>query len=106
MLEVLSPTAVRDALAARPDIVLLDVREPGEYATAHIAGSTLMSLRTLPARVHELDRGAEIIVYCHHGVRSEMAGNYLLEQGFTQVSHLAGGIDRWSTEVDASVPRY
>jgi sulfur-carrier protein adenylyltransferase/sulfurtransferase len=106
MLDVLTPTEARDAVAARQGIILLDVREPAEYTTAHIAGSTLMPLRTLPARVHELDRQAEIIVYCHHGVRSEMAGQFLLEQGFEHVAHLAGGIDRWSVDVDPTVPRY
>jgi sulfur-carrier protein adenylyltransferase/sulfurtransferase len=106
MLDTHSPSDVRSARTARPDIVLLDVREPNEFAAARIEGATLMPLRTLPARVHELARDAEIIVYCHHGVRSEMAGQYLLQQGFTNVAHMAGGIDRWSVEVDATVPRY
>ena len=106
MLHDLSPTAIREALAARQDITLVDVREPAEYATAHIAGAVLIPLRTLPQEAESLPRDHEIILHCHHGMRSEMAGNFLLAQGFSRVSHMVGGIDAWSMDVDPSVPRY
>ena len=56
--------------------------------------------------MHSLDRSAEIVVYCHHGMRSAAAVEWLQDQGFRTVRNLVGGIDRWSLEVDASVRRY
>jgi adenylyltransferase/sulfurtransferase len=106
MLNNLSPTAIREALASRQDITLVDVREPAEHATAHLAGAVLIPLHTLPQQVESLPRDREIILHCHHGMRSEMAGNFLLAQGFSRVSHMVGGIDAWSMDVDPSVPRY
>ena len=50
--------------------------------------------------------GAVIVAYCHHGVRSRQVANWLRGQGFTQVQSLAGGIDRWTLEIDATLPRY
>lgn len=85
---------------------LLDVREQGEYATASIDGSTLIPLGTLPQRVGELPKDAHIVVHCHHGGRSMRATAWLRQNGFPNTSNLAGGIDAWSLQVDANVPRY
>ena len=85
---------------------LLDVREPAEHAHVHIAGSTLIPLNEMPRRVGELDRAAPIVAYCHHGVRSRHAAQWLRAQGFAHVQSLAGGIDAWSARVDPSLPRY
>ena len=106
MLSNLTPLQIRDALATRTDVMLVDVREPAEYATAHIHGATLIPMRTLPQQLESLPRDKEIILHCHHGMRSEMAGDFLLSQGFGRVSHMVGGIDRWSDDVDASVTKY
>ena len=106
MLSNLTPVEIRDALATRADIVLVDVREPAEYATAHIDGATLIPLRSLPQRLEALPRDREIILHCHHGMRSEMAGDFLLSQGYLRVSHMVGGIDRWSDDVDPTVAKY
>jgi adenylyltransferase/sulfurtransferase len=88
------------------DLVLLDVREPGEWAIARIDGATLVPLGTLEQAAPMLDRHRDMVVYCHHGIRSASAVAYLRSQGFGRVSNLAGGIARWSAEVDASVPQY
>ncbi len=106
MLSNLTPTQIRDALASRTDVTLVDVREPAEHDIARIDGATLIPLRTLPQAITTLPRDTEIILLCHHGMRSEMAGNFLLSQGFPRVSHMVGGIDRWSEEIDPSVARY
>lgn len=107
MLAESTPTEVRDLLAREGDrVVLLDVREPHEHAIARIEGATLVPLRTVPSRAAELPRDRTIVVYCHHGMRSRMAGEFLVDQGFADVVNLAGGIDAWSAEVDPSVPRY
>lgn len=106
MLTEASPAEVRDLLASRDDVFLLDVREPHEHAIAHLDGATLVPLRTVPSRVQEIPRDRTIVVYCHHGMRSRMAGEYLVDQGYGDVVNLAGGIDAWSVAVDPSLPRY
>ena len=106
MLSNLTPAEIRDALATRTDLLLVDVREPAEYAIAHIEGATLMPMQTIPEQLATLPRDREIILHCHHGMRSEMAGNFLLAQGFSRVSHMVGGIDRWSDDVDPAIVKY
>ena len=64
------------------------------------------AVRTLPARVAELDRGAEIVVICHHGVRSMQVGAFVERQGFSALFNLAGGVDAWANEVDPLMSKY
>ncbi len=87
-------------------VFLLDVREPHEFRYAQIAGSVLVPLNQLPVRSSELDKAQEIIVICHHGMRSQQAAHYLDHVGFAQATNLVGGIDAWSCQCDSSVPRY
>lgn len=90
--------------------VLLDVREPAELATAHVTpdGFTLvtMPMNDIPSRLAELDPDSRIACLCHHGTRSQAVASFLAQQGFDAVANVAGGIDAWSVEHDASVPRY
>jgi rhodanese-related sulfurtransferase len=102
----LTPLEIREAIATRTDITLVDVREPSEHAQARIDAAALIPLKTLPARFATLPRDHEIILLCHHGMRSEVAGTFLLAMGFSRVSHMTGGIDRWSDDVDSSVAKY
>lgn len=88
------------------EIVLVDVREGWERAAAMIAGSVHIPLEDVPSRVQELDPDKHIVVYCHHGIRSMMVTDWLRKQGYEAVQSLAGGISRWSAEVDPAVPRY
>ena len=106
MVTNLTPVEIRDALATRSDVLLVDVREPAEHATARIDGALLIPLRTVPQSLEQLPRDKEIILHCHHGMRSEMAGNFLVAQGYPRVSHMVGGIDRWSDDVDSAVAKY
>jgi rhodanese-related sulfurtransferase len=94
--------------AAGDDFLLLDVREPDEYAVASIAGSVLIPLSELQQRSGELEshRDRLIIVHCHHGGRSLRVTQALLAAGFEKVQNMAGGIDQWSQQVDSTVPRY
>ena len=96
--------AARLAGAAPPSVV--DVREPYEWAIAHIPQARLVPLDSLPQAAPSLDRAAELVVYCHHGTRSAAAAAWLRDHGFTRVRNLVGGIDRWSVEVDPSLRRY
>ena len=88
--------------------VLLDVRQPEEHELASIPGSILIPLGELQHRADELEplRDRDIVVYCHHGIRSLNAIRFLRHIGFEKLWNLAGGIDRWSTEVDPKVTRY
>lgn len=91
---------------SKPDLVLLDVREPREAEIAHIEGARYIPLRELPGRLAELPGHGEIVTLCHHGQRSLRARAILVGAGFANVRSLAGGIDAWAREVDPDVPRY
>jgi adenylyltransferase/sulfurtransferase len=92
--------------ARKPNLLLIDVREPLEAEIARIEGARLIPLRELPRRISELAGHAEIVTHCHHGQRSLQAREILKGAGFANVRSLAGGIDAWSREIDSSVPRY
>jgi rhodanese-related sulfurtransferase len=104
----IAPSETAAALATDDPPILLDCRETFEVETAAIAGSLHVPMGDIPSRLAELEAHAEspIVVYCHHGVRSLQVVAFLREQGFDDVRSLAGGIDRWSSEIDATVPRY
>jgi rhodanese-related sulfurtransferase len=99
---------VQSRLAAGDPLVLLDCRERGEYELVRLESARLMPMSELAERVRELDelRDAEVIVYCHHGVRSRQVANWLRGQGFANVKSLTGGIDRWSEQIDPTLPQY
>lgn len=95
------------ALIAEGKVRLIDVREPIEYATAHIDHSILIPMGEFAARAHqELDPEEHLLVLCHHGARSLSVTNWLRQQGFEQSQSIAGGIEAWSREVDPTIPRY
>lgn len=100
--------AVKARLDAGESLLFLDCREPDEHATAHIQGTTLIPMSVLSQRVGELEpyRNCPIVVHCHHGGRSMRVTNWLCQQGFANVTNMAGGIDEWSQQIDPSVPRY
>ncbi|MCC6235521.1 MAG: hypothetical protein IT580_22995 [Verrucomicrobiales bacterium] len=108
MIRNIEPKALAPLLGQPAAPCLLDVREPEEHAFAALPESRLIPLGELPARLEELEdwRDREIVVYCHHGVRSLHAIEELRLAGFARLQNLRGGIDRWSLEVDPSVPRY
>ncbi len=93
---------------AGDDHLLLDVREASEYEQCRIDGSMLVPMSTLAERLPELEphRHRTLVVHCHHGGRSARVTQYLRQQGFEHAQNLAGGIDAWSVEIDAEVPRY
>jgi adenylyltransferase/sulfurtransferase len=107
----ITPAELARRLGAGEEILLLDVRTPAERRIARIEGARHIPLHELPHRQGELadladlDR-REIVVHCHHGPRSAQAVALLKAGGFGRVRNLAGGIDAWSQEVDASIPRY
>jgi adenylyltransferase/sulfurtransferase len=86
--------------------VLIDVREPSEYAICRIPGAKLIPLSTVTDHARDLDTADEIIVHCHFGGRSAKAVSQLQRMGFKRIKNLKGGIDAWSLEVDPDCPRY
>jgi adenylyltransferase/sulfurtransferase len=101
-----APAELKREWTAKPDLVVIDVREPHEYAIARIDGARLIPLSELRGRLGEIDGRAEIVTHCHHGVRSLAALQLLKGAGFANVRSLQGGIDAWSVDVDPEVPRY
>ena len=102
----LSPQELKAKLDGGEKILLVDVRDPAEFAFNRIAGAIHIPLYELANRHKELDPEADIVTYCHLGVRSLKAAQILKSLEFSKVKHLTGGIDAWSVQVDVSVPRY
>lgn len=103
----LHPNALKAYIneAGKPPL-LIDVREQWEYNIVHLPDSKLIPMAQLPAQLDELDQNAELVVVCHHGIRSRAAALYLEQQGFKKVINLKGGIDAWAKEVDPDMPTY
>ena len=103
----LTVTKALALLASDHPPLLLDVREPWEYLTAHIQASVIIPMNEIPGRAHqELDEEAPILVLCHHGARSLSVAAWLRNQGFDKAQSVAGGIDAWSRLIDPHIPRY
>jgi adenylyltransferase/sulfurtransferase len=101
----MQPEELKRRKDAGEDLFLLDVRELYEFAIAQMGGH-LIPLNDLQKRVRELDPKQEIVVHCKVGGRSQMAAEFLAQNGFKAVHNLAGGINAWSEKVDPKVPKY
>jgi rhodanese-related sulfurtransferase len=101
-----TPQQLQQNLNENQELVLLDVREQHEYDYAHIDGSVFIPLGQLPKRFQELEAEKDIVVICHHGMRSQQACLFLQQAGFERLYNLKGGIDAWSLVCDPLVPRY
>ena len=86
--------------------LLLDVREPWEFDICHIEGSINLPMGQIPQRVDDLPESDEIVVICHHGVRSQQVIRYLQGQMSASLINLDGGVDAWAREVDRDMPIY
>jgi rhodanese-related sulfurtransferase len=90
----LDAAAAQAKLNEKPRPLVLDVREPSEYAAGHIAGSTLIPAHQLSSRMGELPKDREIICVCASGSRSSSAARQLASNGYN-VLNLSGGMSRW-----------
>ena len=117
MIDQVLPSALAAWFAAQSDDpqgtalpVLLDVREPWEWAQASVrpAGFELLtiSMNQVPEQLAQLSADRPIACLCHHGMRSQRVAQFLVQQGFERVANVTGGIEMWSSEHDTSVPRY
>lgn len=103
-----SPQEIQRLLKKGQPLLLLDVRQPEEHATARITSARLIPLGQLNTRMEEIADWKEgpVVVYCHHGMRSQRACQMLEQAGFNEVINMSGGIDAWSLLVDPEIPRY
>jgi rhodanese-related sulfurtransferase len=90
----------------RPKPVVIDVREPWEFALCRIEGAVSIPLGQLPGRLAEIPRDRPLVMVCHHGHRSQHAALYLRHAGFGQLSNLRGGVAEWAAEVEPTMMRY
>jgi rhodanese-related sulfurtransferase len=102
----ITPSQLSERMRNDEPPLVVDVREPEEYELARIEGARLLPLSLFNDWAPSLDRERETVFMCHHGIRSAQVCAYLSRQGFEKIHNLAGGIDRWSAEVDPAVPRY
>ena len=106
-MQEMSPQQVHEYLESTTNKpLLLDVRENWEYDICHIKGSELIHMQTIPHQLDKLAPEQEIIVVCHHGIRSRMVGQFLEQAQFKHVTNLSGGVAAWSQLVDRSMPTY
>lgn len=112
MIPQISPaqlSAWQASLSAATKPVVLDVREPWEVQTASVKPEGFewltLPMREIPARLAELNPDQPVACLCHHGMRSQQVAHYLIQNGFSEVVNIQGGIDAWSA-LDPSIPRY
>lgn len=103
--KTITPAEVKTQMDSGAPLNLFDVRTAAEHATARIPGAQLVD-DAVRARINSMDKDTMLVFHCHHGGRSQKAAESFAAQGFRNVYNMVGGIDRWSTEVDPSVPRY
>ncbi len=108
MIRQLQATELQEWLAdtTREQPLVLDVREPWEHEVCNIAGSRLLPMQDIPARVKELPTDTDIVVLCHHGMRSLQVAQFLKQSGLERVSNLSGGIAAWAAQVDPDMSQY
>lgn len=109
--EVTAPQTAARLASGNKAFVLLDCRRPEEWQTARIEGAVLIPMNEIERRADELEtdeggKDREIVVHCHHGVRSMRVAAMLRGMGFTNVKSMAGGIEAWSVAVDGQIARY
>ena len=102
----ISPEELKQYLDEGNAPTLLDVRETWEYQICHIDHSINICMALIPARLAELKPDQEIVVICHHGVRSLQIASYLEDMGYTNISNLEGGIDAWARTVEPVMAQY
>lgn len=102
----IQPQSLKRLIDNGHDTVLLDVREAWEYEIVHLEDAKQIPLGELPQQASLLNPYAEIVIYCHKGMRSLDAVHLLQQIGFKRVKSLVGGIDRWAREIDPKLQRY
>ncbi len=103
----ISPPELKEYLETAPNPpLIIDVREPWEFQTCHIQGAIHIPMGQIPKTYQQLDPNREMVVMCHHGMRSLQVAQFLEKAGFSRLLNLKGGVDAWAREVDPNMPTY
>lgn len=102
----LHPNDLKEKIDSGEELLIVDVREGWEHAKVRIPNALHIPLAQLPQKLSQIDREKDVVVYCHHGVRSLQACQFLQKMGYEKVRNLHGGIDAYAVHVDNSLPRY
>ncbi len=86
--------------------LVLDVREAWERRICALPGAVHIPMGQIPARLEELEAERDVVILCHHGIRSQQVALYLEREGFTRLHNLRGGIDAWAKDVDPAMAKY
>ena len=105
-MDEITPQELKTRIDGNDRPVLVDVRDGWETKLCRLENALHIPMEELEFRTEELNQGDEIVVYCHHGVRSASVADYLRRLGFSRVRNLAGGLDAWAASVDRSMRRY
>lgn len=107
MIKQMNPQDLKEKLDQKDGkLVVLDVREPWEIKVCSLPDAVTIPMREVPARAAELPKDTELVIMCHHGIRSQQVALYLERVGFDKLNNLAGGIAAWARDVDPSMPTY
>jgi rhodanese-related sulfurtransferase len=103
----ITPAELKERLDRGDIFRLIDVREADEWAIARLPQAELIPLSSFQQRaVAELSPDDDLVLYCHHGMRSGRAQGYLKAQGYSNVKNLTGGIEAWAIQLDPAMKRY
>lgn len=102
----IAPREVKSMMERGEKFLLVDVREKWEFETSWIDGAVLVPMREIPSNLAKFEEADNIVLFCHHGIRSLDAAAWLRSQEIPGAKSMTGGIDRWSAEIDPNVPRY
>ena len=102
----ITPREVKSMLDRGDKFLFVDVREKWEFETSWIEGTMLVPMREIPSNLAKFEQADNIVLFCHHGIRSLDAAAWLRSQEIPGAKSMAWGIDRWSAEIDPNVPRY
>ncbi|MCB1179865.1 MAG: hypothetical protein KDK36_19975 [Leptospiraceae bacterium] len=102
----LSPKEFKEMIDKGEDVKIIDIREDWEIEAASIPGSMIITQQLAYEILHKWDKNTKIVFYCHHGIRSLEAASYFKGHGLPNVKSLTGGIDKFSEEIDSSIPKY
>ena len=101
-----SATQLHGLISRGEPLFLLDVREQWECGICVLENAVVIPMNEIPSRLDELEKDAPIVTICHHGMRSQNVAFYLENNGFSNITNLAGGMDAWAREVDSTMATY
>jgi len=106
MITQITPRELHERMVQGEKPFILDVRQDWELGICRLPDATHIPMSQIAGRAEELPRDTEIVVMCHHGVRSQHVATYLQQLGFEKLFNLTGGIAAWSRDVDPKTPTY